>query len=108
MTEPVKVWRGTAATDPYGNPIQGAPAVVATLDALVAPSHDGEATEVGRDAVITGYTCYFETGAPTGILPTDLLEVRGVKYPVDGVCASWYSRRGTYKGDQVAVRVVSG
>ena len=32
MSESVKVWRGGASTDSYGNPIQGTPTVVATLE----------------------------------------------------------------------------
>lgn len=104
MSEQVKVWRGTASTDSYGNPIQATPAVVATLDALVAPNHGGEPVEVGRAAVVTGYTIYLETGAPTGILPTDQIEVRGERLPVDGQCASWRRRDGSYRGDQVAVK----
>lgn len=109
MSESIGVWRGATTEDPYGNPVQGTPTLWASFAALVAPNHPEEPAQVGRAAVITGYTIYIEGAAPTGILPTDLVEVRGVKLPVDGIPASWYRKSdGAYRGDQVAVKVVDG
>ncbi len=119
--EKIHAWRGETTTDPYGNPVQGDPVPVAEHLALVAPNHPDEPAQVGRNAVITGYTLYIEEDEPTGIRDTDLIEVRSPVadtapvaerrshlLPVDGVPASWYRRDGSYRGDQLAVKVVDG
>lgn len=122
MSEKITAWRGSVATDPYGNPVQGDPVPWASFEANVAPNHPSEPAEVGRSAVITGYTIYVEVAAPTGILPSDLIEVRSPLtdadpiadrrehlLPVDGLVASWYRKSsGAYRGDQLAVKAVNG
>lgn len=119
--EPITVWRGAASTDDYGNPIQGDPAPLATFSALVAPKHDGETSTPSRYAGITGYQIFIEDQGPTGIRPTDLIEVRspapaGATHaqrrayllPVDGIVGEWRWRDGRHKGDELHVKVVEG
>lgn len=122
MSEKVTAWRGPVEADPYGNPVQGDPIPWGEFVANVAPNHPSEPVEVGRSAVITGYTVYVEGAEPTGILPTDLIEIRSPLpdtasvserrahlLPVDGLVASWYRKSdGAYRGDQFAVKGVSG
>lgn len=108
MSEIVKVYRGTVGEDEDGNPVQGDLALWKRFRANVAPSHPGEPVEVGRQALITGYTIYVRCHTPTGILATDVVEVRGVKCPVDGIVGEWRNSHGQHKGDQFAVKVVNG
>jgi hypothetical protein len=104
--EDVGVWRGSAETDVYGNPVQGTPVLVSTQSALVAPSHPEEAVAVGSVSVITGYVVYIPGADVVDVQATDLLEVRGQKLPIDGKPAVWKSYGGVQRGLQVSVRVV--
>ncbi|WP_087507924.1 hypothetical protein [Cellulomonas iranensis] len=120
--ETIHVWRGPPGTDPYGNDVHGEPIPVLTLSAFVAPNHPAEPAQVGRNAIVTGYTIYVRTPTPTGIVATDLIEVRSPLdagtatlderrahlLPVDGVPAAWISARGVRRGEQLAVKVVDG
>lgn len=119
--ETIHVWRGAPETDPYGNEVQGEPVPVLTLPALVAPNHPAEPAQVGRNAVVTGYTIYVRSSTLTGVVATDLIEVRSPVdvtatlderrahlLPVDGVPAAWISARGVRRGEQLAVKVVDG
>lgn len=110
--EEVIVCRAPDATDDYGNPIEGDPVEWRRFQALVAPNHGGEAVEVGRHSVITGYTVYVENQGATGILDTDLIRFptrHGLRlFPVEGIVAEWRKRSGEHKGDQFAVKVVQG
>lgn len=108
MTEVVKVFRGTDATDADGNSIHGTLSPWKSFRANVAPTNLDEAVEVGRAAAIDGFTVYIPAKAPTGIRPSDLVEIRGTQYPIVGAIGQWVSKRGTYKGDQFAVKVVTG
>ena len=119
--EPVIVWRGPIEVDEYGGEVQGDPEPVATWSALVEPKHAGEDVAVGRYARIVGYRIYIEDQGPSGILPTDLIEVRSPAppdadllerrrhlLPVDGIVGQWLWRDGRHKGDEFSVKVVSG
>lgn len=108
MSEIISVYRGTTGTDVDGNAVQGELALVGQFAAHVAPNHPSEPNAVGRTAVITGYTIYIRAAAPTGIKDTDVIDVRGTKCPVDGLVAAWRSATGAYKGEQFAVKVVTG
>lgn len=80
-----------------------------TFDAKVAPSNPAESNPVGRNAVISGYTVFVETGAPTGILDSDTVNVAGTDYEVDGKVASWTDEwTGEYIGDQFALKTAVG
>ena len=105
--ETVKVWRGAATTDIYGNPVYGEPVVVATLQLLVAPQVADEPKLLGRSAILTNYNL-FNREAPSGILPDDVLEVRGEKTPVDGRIAVWNNTDGTFNGEHIQVKLVTG
>lgn len=110
--EPIIVHRAATTEDGYGNPVQGDPEPWRTFRGLVAPNHGGETVEVGRSAVITGYTIYIEGQGPTGVVETDLVELpsrHGARLlPIDGLVAEWRKRSGAHKGDQFAVKAVKG
>lgn len=118
-TEPITIWRAPSTTGAYGEVVHDDPVPWVTINALAAPVNPEESSEVGRQAVITGYTVYHRTSTPTGILATDLVEVRSPVpggtvqerrlhlLPVDGMPADW--RRGSRViGEQFAVKVVTG
>ena len=99
--ETIEVWRGTATTDVDGNPIQGAPAPIKTLRAMVAPAeHDDQADEGGRPDTLA-YTLYIRGSPPTGIQPTDLVKVRGQLLHVNGRPQVWHDLHGRYVGDVI-------
>ena len=99
--ETIEVWRGTATTDVDGNPIQGDPAPVKTLRAMVAPAeHDDQADEGGRPDTLA-YTLYIRGSQPTGIQPTDLVKVRGQLLHVNGRPQVWHDLHGRYVGDVI-------
>ena len=99
--ETIEVWRGTATTDVDGNPIQGDPALVKTLQGLVAPAeHDDQADEGGRPDTLA-YTLYIRGSRPTGIQPTDLVKVRGQLLHVNGRPQVWHDLHGRYVGDVI-------
>lgn len=105
--EAVGVWRATEAEDEYGNPVQGDLEFVETLQLLVAPQVQDEPKLLGRSPILTNYNI-FSRDLPTGILPDDVLEVRGEKTPVDGRIAVWSNTDGTFNGEQIQVKLVSG
>ncbi|WP_303168576.1 hypothetical protein [Bifidobacterium dentium] len=99
--ETIEVWRGTATTDVDGNPIQGDPAPIKILRAMVAPAeHDDQADEGGRPDTLA-YTLYIRGSQPTGIQPTDLVKVRGQLLHVNGRPQVWHDLHGRYVGDVI-------
>ena len=99
--ETIEVWRGTATTDVDGNPIQGDPAPIKILRAMVAPAeHDDQADEGGRPDTLA-YTLYIRGSQPTGIQPTDLVKVRGQLLHVNGRPQVWHDLHGRYVVDVI-------
>lgn len=59
----------------------------AVTGCIVAPRHEGEDHEDGRQGVIVGFTVYAPAGAD--ILATDRLTIRGDDHEVDGEPGAW-------------------
>ncbi len=99
--ETIEIWRGPDATDADCNPVKGEPVRVGSFQAMVAPSeHDDPTDETGRPDTVT-CTIYVRGDAPTGVLPTDLLMVRGELLHVSGRTLVWHDLRGRYVGDVI-------
>lgn len=90
-------------------PVFGDLMTIATLDGvLVAPRMPGEpGVEVARTPDVADYDIYV-TGTSSGILPTDVVNVRGEDCEVVGRVNAWQNRAGEHVGDQLAVKVVIG
>lgn len=89
--EPVKRLRAPTTEDRYGGAVpdwDNATEKVLTGFA-VAPRHEAEEHDNGRQGVIVGYTLYGPAG--TDILPTDRLVIRGDTHEVDGEIGVWTS-----------------
>lgn len=105
--ETITVKRPSTTTDEYGNQIPGTLTTVKTVEMLVAPQMKDEPKLVGRSPIETNYNLYNRV-AVSGILPDDVLTVRGEDTPVDGRIEIWYETDGTFKGEQIQVRLVNG
>lgn len=105
--ETVTIKRASTTTDEYGNTIPATYTSVGTVEMLVAPRMEGETQMVGRTAIETNYNL-FNRATISGILPTDVLTVRGQDVPVDGRIEIWYDKDGVFKGEQIQVRLVTG
>ncbi|MCI1984076.1 MAG: hypothetical protein LKJ47_04815 [Bifidobacteriaceae bacterium] len=105
--EVITVWRGEETTDVDGNPIQGNPKPVGSYSALVAPVTSTDTPSDSSLGVTVGYTLYVR-GDPTGILDTDVIEVRGERLPVAGKPAVWQDRAGHHVGDVITVALKKG
>lgn len=102
--ETVDIWRGRPVKDADGNTIQGPLTKVGTLQALVAPATAPETPTDTSPGLTHGYTLYVRSREPTGVVATDLIEVRGERLPVDGEPAVWFDRQGRHIGDVITVR----
>lgn len=102
--EKVTILRGAQAWDEDGNPIHGQPGEWKTLDALVAPASVPESPTETAGGVTWTHDIYVR-GEPTGVLGSDLVRVRGVTVPVDGVVASWTDPQGRHVGDVIHVNL---
>lgn len=92
-------WRDSVAgVDPYGNPIPGVEVSSVLPPARFAPRDVLPPVEAGRDPVVVQPSLYWR-GLWPDVLPSDRLEVRGVKYDVLGSPADW-------RGDSVGGLVV--
>lgn len=99
--ETIEIWRGRDTTDADGNPVKGEPFRVGSFRAMVAPAeHDDPTDEAGRPDTVA-CTLYARGDMPTGVLPTDLLMVRGELLHVDGRPQVWHDPRGRYVGDVI-------
>lgn len=105
--ETITIKRPTVTSDDYGNEIPGNLTSVGSLSVLVAPQMKDEPKLLGRSPIETNYNIYNRSGA-SGILPTDVLTVRGEDTPVDGRIALWLNTDGTFNGEQIQVRLVNG
>lgn len=94
----------SGSDDEQGNPSRSGPTSLLIEDVAVAPRTTEEA-EFGR-RILDGYDLYLPSG--TVIHPTDLVEVRGETWQVDGQAHAWTSPYdGQSKGVEVAVRRAS-
>lgn len=108
--DPIKVYRGVWTEDAYGDPQPPGDAKTwplwDTFDGFFGPSNPSEPLEVGSNKIISGGEVYIRGTEPTGILPTDQVEIRGKRYDVDGEIGEWSGYAG-YKGEQFAVKAAS-
>lgn len=105
--ETIKVWRNpTEVTlDDNNNPVPGTPALWKTIDtAYCWPDNEADTIELGRDARVTGYKVVIRTPIPTGIIDTDLIEIKGTRYRIDGDVGPWLNLSGKFKGEEFAVK----
>lgn len=105
MSEQIDVYRAVSSVDADGEPIHGAVSLWRSFQAVVAPVTLSDTPDTASLGIIRGYTIYIRGSEPTGILDSDLIDVRGHRLPVDGIVGEWRSLRGVYKGDQLSVRV---
>jgi hypothetical protein len=96
-------------TDAYGDPVEVTPPDVTELvGAFTSPRESPEVVgERGRQGVVLGLTLYGPTGLD--VLRTDLVEVDGVTYEVEGEPGVWrHPRTGWDAGMTVALRRPEG
>jgi hypothetical protein len=105
--EAVGIYRPSSDVDAYGNPVDGELELIDTLYLLVSPQVTDEPKLLGRSALVTNYNVYNQE-KPSGILPDDILLVRGEMTPVDGRIAHWPNRDGSFNGEQIQVKLVAG
>lgn len=105
MSEPIKVFRSVSVEDEYGDPQPATWVLWREIPGLFAPANPTEKLEPGRNTVISGGAVYIRGAEPTGIRATDQVEMRGIRFAVDGDVGSWSGKQG-YKGDQFAVKAV--
>lgn len=105
--EQITVLRGSTTVDADLNEIQGPLKPTSSFQALVAPISSTDAPSDSSLGVTVGYTLYIR-GDPTGILDTDVIEVRGERLPVAGKPAVWQNRAGVHIGDVVTVSFKKG
>ena len=105
--ETVTVLPGPDTTDQYGDPIPSTRIGGDITGCGVAPRYSTEPTERGRQGVIVGLSIYAPIGSD--ILFTDLIEVRGQVYMVEGDPADWVSPfTGWAPGMEVALKRAVG
>jgi hypothetical protein len=95
-----RIRRATVDHDAYGDPVDVAPDDVLDLvEAFVAPRESPE--------VVLGLSLYGPVGLD--VLRTDLVEVDGVTYEVEGEPGTWvHPRTGWAAGMTVALRRATG
>lgn len=106
--EQITVLRGSTTLDADLNEIQGPLKPIESFQALVAPVSSTDAPSDSSLGVTVGYTLYIRSPEPTGIVDTDVIEVRGEKLPVAGKPAVWQNRAGIHIGDVVTVSLKKG
>lgn len=91
MTRTVNRYRRTVTgTDPYGNEITTLTGPVPITGCSWDPRSSEEETNAGRQAVVSGLMWYC-TDPNVDVVSSDILEVDGIRYEVDGEV-------GRYKG----------
>jgi hypothetical protein len=104
-----RIRRATVDHDAYGDPVDVAPDDVLDLvEAFVAPRESPEVVgDRGRQGVVLGLSLYGPVGLD--VLRTDLVEVDGVTYEVEGEPGTWvHPRTGWAAGMTVALRRATG
>lgn len=106
--ELVEVWRAANTVDDDGNPVQGAVNLWKSFQALVAPVSVAETPSDISAGITFDHTIYIRSDTPTGILSTDIIKVRGLSVPVDGVVGEWWNVYGVHVGDVINVKLKEG
>jgi hypothetical protein len=83
----VQVRPNPGGHDAYGDPVAGTVQRAIIEGAFVAPRQSTEPDDRGRAGVVVGLTLYAPHG--TQIAPSDLIEVDGVSYHVEGEPGVW-------------------
>lgn len=93
--------------DDNGDPIDGDPDRLAIPGCSAAPRSSSDITDRGRQGVVVGLTLYTPHGAD--IVHTDLVEVDGVPYEVDGEAGAWKSPFTQWEaGIEIALKRAAG
>lgn len=106
--ETIDVYRGSEEKDEDGNVIQNATVLWNSFQGLIAPVTVPDTPSEISLGVTYDHTIYIRSTAPTGILDTDLIGVRGRTVPVDGVVAVWNDTHGNHIGDVINVKLKEG
>lgn len=102
-----RIRRTPGGTDDYGDPIEGTESRAVMEDWAVAPRSSSDITDRGRAGVIVGYTLY--TPHDADFVHTDLVEVDGDLYEIEGVVGHWKSPLSTWAaGTETALRRAAG
>lgn len=105
--ETITVMPGPPGTDSYGDPLPITRTGGDITGCAVAPRYSTEPTERGRQGVIVGLSIYAPTGSD--ILFTDLIEVRGQVYMVEGDPGDWVNPfTGWAPGMEIALKRAAG
>lgn len=98
----VRVSEGTV--DEWGDPVGGVEERFVVPGCAVAPLKQGENATADGAVLLDGFTVYMPVG--TDVLASDLVEVRGGTYHVDGVPGVWVNpySSGYPGGVEVVVR----
>ena len=83
-----RVRRSPGGHDRYGDPIASTVTETVLDGWLLAPRHQDESTERGRNGVVIGLTG-FRPGLPCELLHTDEVRIDGTLYVVDGEPGDW-------------------
>lgn len=78
-----------AGTDQYGDPEDGTPDEETIDGAFTAPRTSVDTDGRARDGAVVGLTLFAPHGSD--LERTDLVEVDGIKYRIDGEIADWTS-----------------
>ncbi|PJM72336.1 hypothetical protein CS006_10390 [Bifidobacterium primatium] len=106
--ERIDVYRGRPVEDEDGNTVQGPLELWRSFTGLAAPVTVSESPTESSHGVPVGYTVYIRSEEPTGVLDTDVIGLRGLMLPVDGLPAVWENPRGKHIGDVITVRIREG
>lgn len=93
--------------DEFGDPIEGEPTRLTLAEAFTAPRTSSDIDERGRSGVVVGWTLFAPYG--TDIVHTDIIEVDGVPYEVDGEAGQWKNPLTDWEaGCEVALKLAAG
>lgn len=100
----IKVFRATPVEDENGDTQPGDFELWKTFEGRAGWGNPDEAVEPGKNTVITSRTVLFRGAEPSGILPTDQVEIDGIRYNIDGAVGEWGD---PHTGTQFAVKAVA-
>lgn len=93
--------------DANGDPIEGEPNRLTIDGCSIAPRTTVDITDRGRHGVVVGLSLFTPYGVD--VVHTDLLEVDGVEYEVDGDAGPWKSPFTQWEaGMELALRRAAG
>lgn len=103
MTRVERVRLTPGGHDAYGDPIPGTEDRLAIPGAFVAPRESDALNDRGRAGVVVGLTLYLPPGAD--VRRTDLFDVDGDRYRIDGEVGRWEHPRSGWKAGQTVALV---